>query len=125
MKALSIRQPWAWLIANGHKKIENRDWKFEPRQRGRIAIHAAKGCTKAEYENAVWFAENIDPTIEVPPLDDLERGGIVATVNLTGCTTASDDPWFMGRIGLLLEDVQKTEFVPYKGQLGFFDVGAL
>ena len=110
MKALSIRQPWAWLIANGHKKIENRDWKFEPRQRGRIAIHAAKGCAKAEYETAVWFAETIDPTIEVPPLDELERGGIVATANLTGCTTASDDPWFMGRIGLLLDDVQTVSY---------------
>ena len=122
MKALSIRQPWAWLIANGHKKVENRNWKFEPRQRGRFAIHAAKGCTKAEYEDAVDFAEMIDPDIEIPPLNELERGGIVATANLVGCTTASDDPWFMGRIGLLLDDVEKTDFKECKGQLGFFEI---
>ena len=26
-KALSIRQPWAWLIVNGIKDVENRSWK--------------------------------------------------------------------------------------------------
>lgn len=35
MKALSIRQPWAWLIANGHKDIENRTW-----QEMRDVVHA-------------------------------------------------------------------------------------
>jgi hypothetical protein len=29
MKALSIKQPWAWLIVNGHKDIENRDWRSD------------------------------------------------------------------------------------------------
>jgi len=24
MKALTIRQPWAWAIARGHKNVENR-----------------------------------------------------------------------------------------------------
>ena len=27
MKALSIQQPWAWLIVNGFKRVENRRWK--------------------------------------------------------------------------------------------------
>lgn len=37
MKALSIQQPWAWLIVNGYKDVENRDWntKF----RGRFYVH--------------------------------------------------------------------------------------
>jgi len=26
MKALSIRQPYAWLIIHGYKDIENRTW---------------------------------------------------------------------------------------------------
>ena len=26
MKALSIRQPWAWAIINAGKDIENRQW---------------------------------------------------------------------------------------------------
>ena len=39
MKALSIKQPWASLIANGIKDIENRTWKTN--FRGRIYIHAS------------------------------------------------------------------------------------
>lgn len=26
LPAISIRQPWAWLILNAGKDIENRDW---------------------------------------------------------------------------------------------------
>lgn len=48
MKALSIRQPWAWAIVNAGKRVENRTW--ETRYRGPILIHAAKGVTKREYE---------------------------------------------------------------------------
>ena len=39
MKALSIKQPWASLIAHGIKDIENRNWKTH--FRGRIYIHAS------------------------------------------------------------------------------------
>ena len=39
MKALSVRQPWAWLILYGPKDIENRTWTS--RARGRIAIQAS------------------------------------------------------------------------------------
>lgn len=47
MKALSIKQPWASLIAHGIKDIENRTWKTH--FRGRIYIHAsAKSVVKWE-----------------------------------------------------------------------------
>jgi len=35
MKALSILQPWAWLVVNGHKDIENRTWGTGFRGRSR------------------------------------------------------------------------------------------
>lgn len=38
-KALSIKQPWASLIAHGIKDIENRTWKTS--YRGKILIHAS------------------------------------------------------------------------------------
>lgn len=41
MKALTLTQPWATLIASGAKRIETRSWNTG--YRGRIAIHAAKG----------------------------------------------------------------------------------
>lgn len=120
MICISIRQPWAWLIANGHKDIENRTWKFIPTYRGELYIHASKSCTKAQYQVAVDFAQSIDPSIQVPALKQLERGGLIAKCYLTNVVTASDSPWFVGRIGFVLKDAQKIDFIPCNGQLGFF-----
>lgn len=83
MLALSIRQPWAWLILHAGKDIENRDWPTKVR--GRVLIHAAKGMTRDEYEDGIGFAQAIAyeagrilhaPTIELP------RGGIVGSVEI-------------------------------------------
>lgn len=41
MKAITLTQPWATLIAVGAKKIETRSWSTS--YRGPLAIHAAKG----------------------------------------------------------------------------------
>jgi hypothetical protein len=46
MRALSIRQPWAWAILHAGKDIENRDWKpGNParRFRGSFLIHGRDG----------------------------------------------------------------------------------
>ncbi len=40
MQALSVRQPWAWLIVAGYKDVENRGWATK--YRGRILIHAGR-----------------------------------------------------------------------------------
>ena len=39
MKALTLWQPWASLVALGHKRIETRCWSTK--YRGDLAIHAA------------------------------------------------------------------------------------
>lgn len=121
MKALSVRQPWAWLIVNGFKDIENRDWKWMPHYRGELYIHASQGCTKSEYREAVQFAHSIDPSIPVPPLEALERGGLVGKVFMEGAVERSSSPWFVGRIGLVLSEPKAIDFIQYKGQLGFFE----
>ncbi len=41
MKALSIRQPWASLVAAGHKTVECRSWKTK--YRGPLLICSSKG----------------------------------------------------------------------------------
>ena len=53
MKALSIRQPWAWLIVNSHEDVENRTWRT--RERGPVLVHASKGMTPTEYEDVCHF----------------------------------------------------------------------
>lgn len=133
MLALSIRQPWASLILKAGKNIENRDWPTK--YRGRILIHASKGMTRAEHEDAIHFAVHAiraDPRnaggkqITLRELgfdfDALQRGGIIGSVEIADCVTSSASPWFVGRYGFLLRDPQPLPFVPMKGRLGFFDV---
>ena len=125
MKALSIRQPWAWHILHSGKDIENRTWptKF----RGRVLIHAAKGLTRREYDDVMEFllvqclrgaARN------TPKLSDLQRGGIVGSVEIVDCLRnhESDSPWFIGKFGFVLRDPQPLPFIPLTGRLGLFDV---
>lgn len=38
-RALTIQQPWAWSIAQGHKRVENRSWTVN--YRGPVAVHAS------------------------------------------------------------------------------------
>lgn len=124
MRALSIRQPWAWLIVNGHKDIENRSWptKF----RGEVLIHASKGMTNAEYEDVATMLLVKDDLRhlfqQLPDRDTLERGGIVGIANITDCVAQSDSPWFFGEHGFVLRDAKPLPFAPFKGSLGFFDV---
>lgn len=44
MKAITLKQPWATLVAEGLKKYEFRSWKYS--YRGEILIHAGKGVDK-------------------------------------------------------------------------------
>lgn len=44
MKVITLKQPWATLIAEGYKKYEFRSWKIN--YRGVIYIHAGKGVDK-------------------------------------------------------------------------------
>lgn len=121
MKALSIRQPWAWLIINGGKDIENRSWKTN--FRGRVLVHAAKGMTLAEYEDAsLRVAMAINPRIQIPAFEVLARGGIIGSVEIVDCVQKSDSPWFMGPYGFVLCNREPLHFQPLKGALGFFNV---
>jgi hypothetical protein len=131
MRALSIRQPWAWAILHANKDVENRDWKpgnSARRHRGPFLIHASSGMTRDEYENGVdtlRAVSRINPFLNgftFPPFEHLPRGGIVGRATLVDIVTESDSPWFFGSIGLMLADVAPTHFVPMKGALGFFDV---
>ena len=117
--ALSIRQPWAWFILNLGKDIENRNWLTH--FRGSVYIHAALGMTQAEYAEAVKFARKIvGSEVFIPKYDEFDRGGIVGEMDIVGCVTASDSPWFMGKYGFLVRNAVQTAFVPCKGSLSFF-----
>lgn len=142
MKALSIKQPWAWLIVHGFKDIENRDWKIgrkptcfgEYQNRGlelpsRVYVHAGKSSSDITNEVFAWIIERLNfgqretflragqkPT-------QIHLGAIVGEVDIVDCVTESDSPWFVGKYGFVLANpVAYKEPILYRGQLGFFEV---
>jgi hypothetical protein len=139
MKALSIRQPWAWLVVRPDlvgearasaiergelKDIENRTWPT--RYRGRVLIHASKGMTRAEYDDVEEFLTyDVNSGIALPERSALERGGIVGVATITDCVASMrrSSPWHIeGQHGFHIADARPLPFVECKGALGFFDV---
>jgi hypothetical protein len=127
--ALSIRQPWAWLIMQAGKDIENRNWPTKVR--GRVLIHASKGMTAEEWRGAWAFAVRVAPESSMIKAalqnhdtlnKNIHRGGIIGSVEIVDCVNRSASPWFMGDYGFVLRDPQPLPFYPCRGQLGFFKV---
>lgn len=120
--ALSVRQPWAWAIVHAGKDIENRTavsvatGRMHP---ARIAIHAAQGMTRKEYENVADFMASIGVTCPRP--DALVRGAIVGAVTVTAIIDRHPSPWFFGPRGLILADAVAVDPIPAVGHLGYFD----
>lgn len=130
MKAISVRQPWAWAILHAGKNFENRgpSWA-RVRIPPVLALHAAKGCTRAEYENAVDTIQAIARGAVVPPLAELPRGGLVGIMRMGSTVECEertmihrgDRPWLFGPVGLSILEVEALPFVPLKGMLGLFE----
>lgn len=109
MIALSIKQPWAWLIVNGYKDIENRSWPT--RFRGRVLIHAGKRHDGSPNE---WDW----PHIQRP--DHLDYGGIVGEAEIVDCVQQHASEWFQGEYGFVIRNARPLPFQACRGQLGFF-----
>jgi len=123
MKALSVKQPWAWAIFNG-KPVENRDWRYPPKYRGPLLIHASKTFDQEGYS---WIVRNhkalgIDDVDQIPMMHTFPCGGIVGQVDIVDVVNHHDSPWFCGPLGLVLENQKAMKFIPYSGKLGIFDI---
>lgn len=128
MKALSIRQPWAWLIVHGYKPVENRTWRTS--YRGPLLIHAAQ---KFDHEGWDWVRaeSSFYRSADMRQVEAGIRlaGGIIGSAELCDCTDHPQQPgggtlspWFFGPHGLWLRDPEPLPFVPLRGQLGLFEV---
>jgi hypothetical protein len=88
VKAISLTQPWATLVAIGAKLYETRSWSTS--YRGWLAIHAAKGfprdCRALCYQQP--FAAHLAHAGYNTP-EDLPRGQVLAVVNLTDCVSTN------------------------------------
>jgi hypothetical protein len=118
IKALSIKQPWAWAILHAGKDYENRTW-YVPHT-GLLAIHAGK---KIDKEGLLWLHKQ-----GIMPPANLPTGCIVGVVNATECIDTElfgkpDSKWAFGPFCLKME-IPVAFDVPIlcKGQLGLFEV---
>lgn len=128
MKALSIRQPWAWLIVNGYKDVENRTWdrpqEFHVPQR--IYVHTGATLVDKYAVADVLRILNFKQSGEfMLALGEMVYGAIVGEVTVNAWTDgwAAGSPWFEGPYGLILFDpIAYAKPIPFKGRLGLFDV---
>ncbi|WP_438498054.1 ASCH domain-containing protein [Paenibacillus sp. IHBB 3054] len=139
MKAITIKQPWATLIALGEKRFETRGW--QTKYRGELAIHAGKqvdrdACLEPEIKAAL--VRNGILSISMLP-----TGSVIATTILKDCIRSAEtwtDGYILengervyspeydfgdftpGRYAWDLRDVkQLPEPVPAKGQLSLWN----
>ena len=127
-KALSLKQPFAWLIANGYLLVDDRTWGTQ--YRGPVLIHASKGLYKAYYD---YLKSNTD--IPLPSKDKLEYGGVVGIANLVLCCRPGDLPASISHeqrthfggvhqeyFGFLFEQARPLALMPCRGKLGIFEI---
>lgn len=142
MKAISLTQPWASLVALGEKLIETRSWYT--RHRGQIAIHAAKGfpgdcavlCEREPFVTALgrhglgsW---RVLPTGAIVAVAELEAcleldGGLPRAFTLVPAAEheLAFGDYTAGRYGFLLARVRRLQQpVPVRGALSIWDVPA-
>lgn len=79
MKAITIKQPWATLIALGEKKFETRSWSTK--HRGDLAIHAGKKVDKEACQEETIKAALAKHGYTA---ENLPTGAVIATVQLAG-----------------------------------------
>src|SRR3954467_12033635 len=72
-RILSLKQPWAWAVAAGKKKIENRSWTTS--YRGTVFIHASSKLDRAACE---WLRDEAGVT---PPAEFV-HGAVVALADI-------------------------------------------
>jgi hypothetical protein len=139
MKALTLTQPWASLMALQAKRIETRGWRTC--YRGEIVIHAAKGFPK-------WAKETCEEPDFVKGLGGLTAAQLplsvgLCVVRLLGCIRTEDmhkaeavygrkpsvdelkfGDYSEGRYAWLTEYVRPIiNQVPVKGALGLWELG--
>ena len=142
MKALSLTQPWASLVALGHKQIETRSWSTK--YRGLLAIHAAKGFPATARQVAyheepfrtVLSEAHLIPTQRTGMVpENLPRGAIIAVAELVDVRPTEElaeqitaherafGDYSPGRYAWLLCNIRALpEPISARGQLGLFDV---
>lgn len=117
MKAITLWEPWATLVALKIKRWETRSWWTG--YRGPLAIHAAG---KRSFHSHYMKAAQTSITAPDLKIEDLSFGAIVAVCELTDCIEMTHKmimeiieiermvgDWYEGRYAWNLENVRALE----------------
>ena len=123
MKALSVRQPWAWAIIHGGKDVENRSWRS--RYRGPLLIHAAG----TQEDDDVLDACRLVAKLRGLPLEQalghyricLKLGAVIGRVDMVDCVEDHPSPWFRGRYGFVFRNPRPVRAYRLRGRPGIFE----
>jgi len=118
MKALSIKQPWASLIAHGIKDIENRTWRTN--FRGKIYIHTSGKIYPFFKGNNLAFPVNqwadINKKVDVHKKEEHDKfflkSAIIGEVDIIDCVINHPSIW-----------AEKTFMYEYDEQSGEKPIG--
>jgi hypothetical protein len=118
-RALSVRQPYAWLLANCYKDCENRSRLFG--YVGRLFIHASKE-PEADYDR---LAQTITDAFEivVPPADEIDLGCLVGVMFVNQMVSQPGMlSWWAGPNAWPVRWAVPIKPVPMRGSLGLWRV---
>ena len=82
MRAITVRQPWAWAIIHGGKDVENRSRNIAGAYRGPVAIHAGLGLSgeawaDQQFRSIAFTSLRVEADVWASP-----RGAIIGVVDL-------------------------------------------
>jgi hypothetical protein len=103
MKAISVKQPWANMIASGKKTIETRLWATA--YRGPLLIVSSKSPKIAPAGFALATAQ----LVECRPMVKFDE-------------LAAKCDWYVGAFSWVFEDIHRIEPFPVRGKLGLYEV---
>ncbi len=125
MKVLTIKQPFATLIAEGLKEYEFRTWKTK--YRGEVLIHAGKGIDKKamekyKYLNLTYPTGCIIAKATVTDcikIDEAARERLSSKNSIIYSNIIKHTEW--NGYGFKLENVEKINPIPASGKLSFWE----
>lgn len=140
MKAISLYQPWAQLLAAGVKRLETRSWMTT--YQGPVAIHAG-----ARMDDAFMALAAFDPHFHAAfreygwthwsqAYGDLPFGAIIGVATLRLCVGVESPalaPWLTpperafgnfspGRYAWIFDDARLITPIPYRGRQRLFNI---
>jgi hypothetical protein len=123
MRAICVKQPWAWFIVNGYKDVENRNSEPPVARIGQpvIIVASKRRVTKADYADFLDTVKDLKIRRYPKSVDDFIYGAGIGVVTLTGAKWNARSRWAdQGSCHWLLARAKILKPLPIPGQQALF-----